>query len=193
MPRLRRSTPLAPGSLEVDAVSCFRWSAGGDGLDSMLGESCYRTEQEARRAWERARRACWAQEHRFRLPGPAERFDALTLDSRDVVYWQWNATTFDLPHALDVLADDRANLARFRTTRAAKGITDFLDVLDQDLDEIERTARELAAHPGRPWERGYPHHLNTADTYGAAIARLTPREHRCTSDRRRQTNAGNNE
>lgn len=68
----------------------------------------------------------------------------------------WNHTVFDLAPVLDALEADRANLARFRQTAGAKSIGDFLDLLAADLDEIERTARELAAFDGPHWDRPYP-------------------------------------
>jgi hypothetical protein len=161
-----RKTTTRQESREVDPLSVFHWSATG--LDHPLGEAHYQTAAEARRAWERNRRALWARAHRFQLPGPAKVYDRLTLEGRDFVLWSWNhVPPFDLPGCLEVIASDRANLEAFRQTRGARSIADYLDLFAADIDMVEHTARDLATYPAGTW-RPYPVHLNVSSQYGTA-------------------------
>lgn len=150
---------------EPDPLDVFRWS--DDGLDHLLGEPHYQTPVEARRAWETYRRAVWAETHRFRIPGAAAVYDGLTTSGREQVYRSWNLIgPFDLAGALEALAEDRAALAAFRTTRSARAIADYLELFAADLDQVEQTARDLADWSGPEWRRPYPAHLNTKSCYG---------------------------
>jgi hypothetical protein len=157
-----RATPLS----EVNPVSAFsKWSVDGSGLDSIVGLPCYRTPREAERAWRASRRLVWAHAHRFTVPRPARFYDGLTMEGRRYVWAHWNGTTFDLAAALDALNTDRANLGRFASTREARSISDYLGVLERDLDRIEQNVYELAAFTPW-WSRPSPHYLSTGVMYG---------------------------
>lgn len=170
-----RKGPARIESREVDPLSCFHWS--DTGLESPIGEGYYQTEAEARRAWEKHRRAVWARCHRFQLPGPAKVYDGLTLEGLAFVRWNWgNVPPFDVSAALDALAVDRANLAAFRNRRGAKSIRDYLDLFASDLDLIEHTARDLGRYPAGEW-RPYPGHLNVSTKYGSDAQAPLPSEH----------------
>lgn len=170
MPVRRRVS--ATESNEVDPIDVFHWSDSG--IDHLLDGNCYDTAVDARRGWEKVRRTIWAGHQRFALPGAATYHDGLTLKSHDFVMWHWNHLgRFELAGALTALAEDREHLAKFRLTRGARSISDFLDVFAADLDAVEATARDLASYPASAM-RPYPAHLSTANTYGggggAAVA-----------------------
>jgi signal recognition particle subunit SEC65 len=163
MPPRRRLIPKMRREV-LDPIETFLWSLDGIGLDSLINLPVFRTEAEARRAWEGARRAVWAETERFTLPGAAERFDGLTLEGLKFVRSTWNVLPpFDLAEAVRRLAEDRANVERFASTRGGRQITDYLAILRRDLDTIEETAHELADQPHL--SRTYPRLW--AGAYGA--------------------------
>jgi hypothetical protein len=151
----------------VDPINAFSWSARGDGCDHVLGEPHFKTQAEARRAWERHRRAVWAITTRFTLPGPAVYFDGLSLSSLDFVRSRWNHVAFDLSAFLAAVAFDRERLEAFRRTGAGRQVEDYLRLLARDLQSVEDAARELAAYPTGTF-RPYPKHLQSSAEYGEA-------------------------
>jgi len=170
---IRKRLQAAPVA-QVDAVSCFKWSLTGDGLSHALGHPCYSTRAEAQRAWQRVRRVIWAKTARYHVPHPAEVYDGLTTTGLEFVRGHWNQTPpFDLSAAREALAVDRANLARFEATKAARSVRDYLDLFRADLDAVERSAETLAAaeQPRRMYL--YPSHLNTGLTYDGNGGRRT--------------------
>jgi hypothetical protein len=166
VPVRRRLTALRDTA--VDPISCFRWSAGGDGLDHLLGQPHFRTEAEARHAWQRVRRAVWSRAYRFTVPDPAAHFDGLTMHAHQTVLWSWNHVgPYDLTAVLAGLKTDHANLLAFERTKGARSIPDYLSLLRSDLATIEQTARRLAASAAPYWQRACPYHvLVTAARYG---------------------------
>jgi hypothetical protein len=156
----------AAPSVRIDAVSAFKWS-NGDGLSHDLDYPHFKTRAAAEKAWQRVRRAVWATTHRFTVPPPAIVYDGLTSTACDAVLDSWNADgAFDLAGALNALAADRANLAAFERTKAARSISDYLALFREDLDTIEQTARELDTVSDGDLIRPYPRHLHTGAVYG---------------------------
>ena len=151
----------------ADMLTAYRWSLSDDFSEApMPGMPAFASQAAAERAWPACRRAVWEETHRFAIPAPARVFDGLSILSRDVCQRTWNCETYELDPALEALAIDRENLARFRRTAEAATIADFLGMLAADLDEIERTARTLAGWPAGDF-RPYPANLSTARRYGA--------------------------
>jgi hypothetical protein len=144
----------------------FVWDLGdGSGFTPALGPLPFRTRDEASAAWEVVRRPGWTQTQRFKVPAAASYYDGLQTKGAEVVCSRWNISPFPLDDALAALSADRAALAAFRGTRAAGQVADYLDVYARDLDEVERTARTLAA-----WPSGlipsHPGHLTAGAGYG---------------------------
>ena len=155
----------------VDPIRAFKLSATG--LDPYFGPDRYATEPEARAAWQRARRAVWAQEPCWRIPGPAEVYDGLTCHTFAAMALADCSLQFDASRVLPAIAQDRAALATFRAQqpKAAGSIADYLDVWTAFLDRAEHEAHaqhglDLMARRGfvRPehWQRG---------TYADAVRR----------------------
>ena len=89
MPVRRRLTAI-PRSDVTNPASCFKWSANGSGLDSMVGLPHYRTSREAERAWRQSCRMMWSDTNRFKVPRPAQFYDGLTVEGRDFLWHSWN-------------------------------------------------------------------------------------------------------
>jgi hypothetical protein len=162
----RRRVPALQGRT-IDPLRIFRWSTDLTFTQSyFLEDPGFPSRDAAGRAWPRWRRAVWALTTRFQIPDGARAFDHLTFESVTAVRWNWNHVTFDIAPVLEALAEDRANLDRFRQTRAARDVADYLDLLAADLDLVEHTGRALANFEGRFWARPYPQHLSSGRTYG---------------------------
>ena len=149
-------------------LRAFRWSADGAGLDHMLGDRHFATREEASEAWDWARPHAWASAHRFSVPRAATVYDGISDTAADAVRSAWELTDpFDLSTCLVAVENDRASLATFEAEQpvAAAQIALFIAKRRDDLDVVERTARALAAHPGRRWERPYPNQISTARRY----------------------------
>jgi hypothetical protein len=151
----------------AEMVSAFRWSAG-TGCKHDLGERCFASLDEAKRGWEFARRAVWAEAYRFTVPQTATLFDGLTTTGLEFVRWHWNHVgPFDLNGALDALSADRRNLRKFLKQPVSNAIADYLAMFANDCDRVEVEARKLADWPDQLW-RPNPSSLNTGQRYGQA-------------------------
>lgn len=150
MPVRRRLTGVA--RRDIDPLDVFAWSHTG--LDHLLGGDCYATSAEASRAWQRVRRQIWARSHRFQIPGPSRVYDDLRFESMAWLRLEFCCVPpFRLAEGLEVLAADRQALAAFARTRAARSISDYLEVLRGDFDLVEAAMRESAAWPVSSWWR----------------------------------------
>ncbi len=149
----------------VDAVSAFRWSVYGDGLDHLLGEPHFGTRREAERAWPVHRAALWADSPVGRVPKSAQAFDGLTEDGLDLLMNSWNHSTFPASAVRDALRGDRERLALFEATSAAGPIADFLQALRRSWDVVDATAEDFGRRPAlaRTWPSG----VITGATYGS--------------------------
>ncbi len=154
MPGRRRIQ--ARHSQQVNPLDAFAWSAKGDGLDHMLGGTCFRTRREAERAWQRARVRVWAAAPIGRVPQSAMVFDGLTEDGLRRLWTAWNHLLFPSGEVLDALAADRARLATFSATTAGATLADFLAALSGAWETVATTATQFAATPSlaRSWPSG---------------------------------------
>ncbi len=150
----------------VDALSAFKWSSTGDGCDHLLGKPHFRDRGEAERAWQQVRRQVWARTFRFTVPSAAKIYDGFTAQGIATLRLEWSCEAFDLAAVISALTKDRANAAAFEATSDAKIIRDYLELFHTDLDVIEHAARSIADRTADNRFESYPHHLNTAQTYG---------------------------
>ncbi len=138
----------------VNAMSAFRWSTYGDGLEHMLGDPCFRTRAEAERAWQTVRRLVWAEEAIGRVPKSAKTFDGITEEGVERLCIGWQCITVPVREVLDALEGDRRRLAEFEQTPAARSIADYLAALRGAWDGLEAVAVGLATT--RYTDRPYP-------------------------------------
>ena len=90
----------------------------------------FESPEAAQAAWPACRRPVWANCHRFHTPSAAEVFDGVTFKSVDTVRSGWNQDNFPLDAALAAVAEDRQNLAAFRSRdpQGAASICDYLEL-----------------------------------------------------------------
>ena len=167
----RRRLQAAVGLTPDQAISAFRWSAHGAGLDHILDLPHFATEAEAQQAWAQVRRAVWAQCPRFRVPDTAITFDGVRMEALAFVFSTWHHwnTRFDLDAALRLLEADRTALHRHRAMPEGRAVSDYLDQLAADLDAVERFARTLAEVQTGSGDRPNPYSVLTAGPYGGTL------------------------
>jgi hypothetical protein len=129
---------------------------------SFFDDPFFDSQDDAREAWPRCRRAVWALTFRMRVPDAARIFDGVTLDSAAAIRSAFSHSTFPLADVLRTLARDRAALADFCRREPKAGIDDYLDIFRADLNLIEQQAREMAQ---ARTERRYPPHSWPAGEY----------------------------
>jgi hypothetical protein len=150
----------------AEQVRAFRASLNEDFTDNTFGVA-FESRRHAERAWPACRAAVWRGSHRMRIPCAAEQFDGLTRRGAELLWSVWNRDTFPLADVLAAINADRDSVSAFerREPKAAAALGRYLDQWREDLDTIERLARDLDDSKVPVWRRRFPKELNTGATY----------------------------
>jgi hypothetical protein len=172
MPVRKRRVPLQTN--EPDPLNPWTWGSGSGCVPLIPDFPAYRTEAAARRAWNKWRRAIWADTHVGNLPNAAEFYDGLTRDGISAAASEWGRyPSYDHERVQVALDADRAAIDRFQhdQPKAAQAIADYLDLFGEFLDRVEANSRTMHRSTTIGKRAGrHPYGLMTATKYAEAIA-----------------------